>query len=106
MGVAAGSLADGTCPTTKTTVYTVPASTKAYVRLLTLHNLGTTTTTVVVYVKRSGSSSRVVDRGELGPSETGVSFDGVALTLSAGDEVELEASAGNVDYTLTGATET
>ena len=79
----------------------------AYVKFLHVHNTGSTTETVVIYVKRSGSSSRTVGRVILAQNEAADVLDKDAtLTLSTGDVIEGETTnATTVDYTITGAEE-
>lgn len=107
MPITAKSLADGQLASTKGTLYTVPAATRSYVKFLFLHNTGATSETVLVYVKRSGSSSRVIGRGVLAGDESLAVIDKDAtLTLSAGDVIEGETTtATTVDYVITGAEE-
>jgi hypothetical protein len=106
MAVTAKSIADGTCATTRTAIYTVPAATKAYVRHAVFYNAGTTSASLLVYLTRSGGTARVVDVGSIPAAGRGVSFDESALTMSTGDAIEVEASTGNVTYVVTGAEET
>ena len=107
MAITAKSLADGQLAATKGTLYTVPGGTVAYVKFLHVHNTGSTTETVVIYVKRSGSSSRTVGRVILAQNEAADVLDKDAtLTLSTGDVIEGETTnATTVDYTITGAEE-
>lgn len=106
MAVTAKSIADGTCATTQTAIYTVPASTKAYVRHAVFYNAGSTSVDLLVYLTRSGGTARVIDVGTIPAGGRAVSFDESALTMSAGDAIEVLASTGNVTYVVTGAEET
>lgn len=104
MAITSKSLAAGQIASTKTTIYTCPGSTVAYIHEFITFNTGATDETVIIYCKRSGGTSRVVDRGLLMENEKGlVEFAG---PLSAGDEIEAETTNGStVDYTITGAEE-
>lgn len=102
------SLADGQLASTKGTIYTTPASTVAYVKFLSCHNTGSTTETVIIYVKRSGSSSRVIGRAVLQGNEHCRFIDkDETITLAAGDLVEgVTTTATTVDFVITGVEET
>ena len=102
------SLADGQLAATKGTIYTTPSLTTAYVKWLSVHNTsGSTTETILVYVKRSGSSSRIIGRAVLLPNEhTRIISDGESIVLSAGDLIEAQTSnATTVDYVISGVEE-
>ncbi len=102
--ISAKVLADGQLPSSKGTIYTVPASTSAYVRCVRMHNTNTTDETINVYLK-PGSTSRQVGRWTLATRET-LEVD-LALTLEAGDLIEADTTtASKVDYVITGAEET
>jgi hypothetical protein len=100
------SLADGTIASSKTTIYTAPAGLVAYPRFLSLFNTNASDQTILVYLKRSGSSSRTLRRYVLAQYESALVFDkDDDLALSAGDEIEAETTnASAVEYVLTGAT--
>lgn len=96
-------------PNSKTTLYTVPASTFAYITGVMLANTETGTAyTVNIYLKRSGSTSRRL----LGASTSiaasarlDVIGDAQAIRLSAGDVIEGDAStASKIDYFICGVT--
>lgn len=107
MAITAKSLADGQVAAAKGTIYTCPALTKAYIKQVSFSNVAATTETVRFYVKRSGSTSRVVARGVLSTLETLVAVDkDAAITLSAGDVLEADTSnPASVDFLVTGAEE-
>jgi hypothetical protein len=102
-----GSLADGQLPAAKATLYAVPASTKVYLPRIgmTLFNTSATTTeTIAVYVKRSGSVSRQVAQFILAPKE--FATVNVPQPLSAADEIEgSSTNATTVDYLICGVRE-
>jgi hypothetical protein len=99
------SLADGQLPTSKTTLYTVPASTISYVKHFTCHNTGGASEVITIYIKRSGSTSRVIHTASLATGETSlVAEKDDGWVLSAGDVIEGDTSlsATTVDYTILG----
>ncbi len=100
-----GSLADGQLPAVKGTLYTVPASTKAYIHRMTVFNSSASLTeTVAVYVKRSGSTSRQIARYVLAPNEWAV-VD-VPNPLSTADVIEgSSTSVTTTDYVICGLLE-
>lgn len=107
MAITGKSLADGQVASTKGTIYTCPAATVTYVKWLSVHNTNTTAEDVIVYVKRSGSTSRVIYRASLSQNETAYPVDKDAgLVLSTGDVIEaVTTTAAKVDYLIAGAEE-
>ena len=102
-------LAEGQLPNAKGTLYTCPALTVTYIKFMAVTNeVGAGTELVVIYVKKSGSTSRVVCNGTLEEKEMiRVLDDGETLELSAGDLIEGETTtATTVDYVITGVEET
>lgn len=101
------SLADGQIADAKATIYTAPALTRVIVRSFDLGNDSENPVTVKLYIKRSGSVSRFIGSAILEAGEVfEVLSQGKVLVISAGDEIEAEATlASLVDYTLTGAAE-
>ena len=104
MVLAQKSLADGQLPDSKGTIYTVPSGTVAAPRFLSLYNTNASTQTIVIYLKRSGSSSRAIRRIVLAQYESALVFDkDDDLCLSPADEIEATTTtASAVDYALTG----
>lgn len=101
------ALADGQLSLAKTTLYTVPASTKAIVKSIILVNTNTTTSRIVqLYVNRTGTSRRIWARDyTITPKSR--AEDTAVITLETGDLIEGEADAASeVDYVISGATET
>ncbi len=101
------SLGDGQLPNAKGTLYTVAASTTAIICTITLVNTDTAMRTVNLYVKPSGSSSRMIipQNMEMGIDHCHIYKD--ELTLEAGDLIEGDASvATKIDYTINGVEET
>ena len=106
MAFTAASLADGQMAASEGSLY-VSTGVKAIVKHAHLRNAGATTETVIVYLKRSGGTSRQLFKGTLAPGE-GVDLltGGVVLVMSDGDDIRGETTtATTVDYTITGATE-
>lgn len=109
MAVAIKTLAAGQLPNTKTTLYTVPASTSALLTI-TLAATGASARTVNIYIKRSGGTSRRVlgmdtnmDPGDVGY----IDHEGRPWSLATGDIVEGDASAATeIDYTIDGVERT
>jgi hypothetical protein len=105
MAVTPKSIADGQLPASKGTLYTVPASTAALITI-TLSATGGSARTVNIYVKRSGSSSRLITPKDLtlNPGDAAyIDHAGRPYALSAGDEVEGDASAATeIDYLIDG----
>ena len=104
MALAIGTLADGQLPNSKTTLYTVPASTTAFVQV-TLVATGASARTVNIYLKRSGGTSRRIFPKDLSinPGDHASSKDERPYSLSTGDIIEGDASAASeVDYIIEG----
>jgi hypothetical protein len=105
MPFAASPLADGQVPSTKGTVYTVPASTTAYVYNMRLCNTNAVAQDVDVWVNVSGTS-RQIGRFSLAQYESADVFT-QPFHLSAGDLIEADTiTASAVDYVITGVLET
>ena len=96
-------LAEGQLPAAKGTLYTVPASTKAYVRKIFLYNDGAAVETILIYLKPS-STSRKVRRFVLAVDEGAEIAD---ILLEAADLIEGETTnATSVNYVIEGVEET
>lgn len=101
-------LASGQLPSTKTTLYTVPASTTAYVKFLSLANTsGSTTETILIFL-HDGTASRRIARVVLAPNETSRVIEiGEAANLGATNLIEGQSTnATTVDYWISGVEET
>jgi hypothetical protein len=107
MAFTAGTLADGQAATSLTTIYTVPASTKAYIKSWTIYNTNAATQTVGCYVKRSGSTARQYRQFSLDQNESAdVLSPGTSIQLSTGDVLQMiTTTATALDYMVTGVTE-
>jgi hypothetical protein len=99
-------LGDGQLPTTKGTLYTVPASTTAYVKRVAFFNTNATEQTILVYLNLSGVS-RLWRRYVLAQNESADLLEhGDALLLAAGDLLEAQTTTGSaVDYIVMGIEE-
>jgi hypothetical protein len=94
-------LAEGQLPAAKGTLYTVPAATHAIIRTVTFNQVAGGSQTVILYIKKSGSTSRVFSRAVLGTSEFAHEED--IGTLDTGDIIEGETTnAASVDYAVMG----
>lgn len=107
MAFTAKVLAEGQLATSKGTLYTVPASTKAYIKFFNIFNTNAATQTVNIYLK-PGSTSRQVIRLSLAQYESANLLDILgSFTLEAGDLIEADTTTGTaVDYVITGIEET
>jgi hypothetical protein len=95
---------DGQVPATIGALYTVPASTVAFVRTLRFYNTSATPQTVVVYLDQTGTD-RKAWRFQLELDESAVIED--RLALKAGAVIEAETTtAGVVEYAIHGVEET
>jgi len=81
-------LAQGQLPAVKTTLYTVPAATAAYVKFFSINNVSAVVQNVEILVNTAGTSRRI-SYTSLGPNEGARIIDkDEALTLEAGDIIE------------------
>lgn len=93
-------LASGQVAAVKGTIFT--ATTTTIVRLVTFVHVSGGTQDVVLYVKKSAGTSRVVSRAELEINEFAHEED--IITLEAGDTLEAATTnATSVDFVVTGA---
>lgn len=100
-------MADGQVATSKGTLYTVPASTSAYVKSITFFNTNAATQTLNVYLK-PGATSRQIRRVSLAQYESYDVLDGLGpIVLETGDLIEADTTTGTaVDFIITGVEET
>ena len=105
MAVALVAPGDEQLPSSKGTLYTVPASTSALVTIVISHT-GAVARTANLFLRRSGGTSRrIVPKDlELDVSDTAyVDHEGRPFAMAAGDLIEGDASAAaEVDYTIDG----
>ncbi len=107
MAFAGKVLADGQLAITKGTLYTVPATTVAYVKFLSVFNTNAITQTVIIYVNTGGTSRKIANVSFLAVDEYSRIIDkDEALVLEAGDLIEGETTtASAVDFTIQGVEE-
>ena len=109
MAVTPKTLAAGQLPASKTTLYTVPGATQALLTI-TLVATGASDRNANLYLKRSGGTSRrIIPKDMLmNPGDAAyLDHQGRPYALSAGDEIEGDASAASeVDYTIDGMEKT
>lgn len=100
-------LSDGFVANAQAAIYTVPASTVAYVKQLYLANINAATQSVILYLNTSGTA-RQWKVLTLAQNEAADIFeDGESVQLQAGDTVEaVTTTASAVAYTTTGVEET
>lgn len=94
-------LAEGQLGAAKGTLYTVATSRQVIMRTVSFNHVAGGTQTVILYVKKSGSTSRQFSRAILLTNEFAHEED--IGTLDAGDSIEAQATdASSVDYTVMG----
>uniref|UniRef100_A0A6M3IQS1 Uncharacterized protein n=1 Tax=viral metagenome TaxID=1070528 RepID=A0A6M3IQS1_9ZZZZ len=96
----------GQLGTTKTTLYTCPASTQAIVKTITLTNTSGSTVKVNLYVQKDGTNSRRICPKDM-ELKAGYTYkDNDVHTLDAADLVEGDANVASViDYSISGVQE-
>jgi hypothetical protein len=97
-------LGEGQVASSKGTIYTVPASTSAYVKSITFYNTNAATQTLNIYLK-PGATSRQIRRVSLAQYE---SYEFTSpYVLETGDLIEADTTTATaVDYIITGIEET
>lgn len=107
MAIEIKSLGTGQLAGAKATIYTCPALTTAIVRLLTYVNTGAAARTVNLFVKESAGVSRRIIPEDMSLDPGFLMEEDSVITLSAGDELEGDASVANeVDYAIFGVERT
>jgi hypothetical protein len=97
------ALASGQLAGSKGTLYTVPGSTQAVVKSITLVNTDSVTRTVNLYVNTAGTSRRICPKDLSLPAGAMFELDRV-ITLEAADLIEGDASTATVvDFVISGA---
>lgn len=95
-------LGHGQLANSKTTIYTVPASTSTIVKTITLVNTNTTTENVNLYIYRATASRRIIPQNMNLVAGNLVIYDD-ELCLEAGDLIEGDTTtASKVDYSIHG----
>jgi len=100
-------MGDGQLATTKGTLYTVPSVTSAYVKTFTVFNTNAATQTVIIYLKPSATSRKVIQLS-LAQNESANVVDLIGqFILETGDLIEGETTTTTaVDYFIAGVEET
>ena len=99
------NLANGQLANAKGTIYTVPASTQAVIKSITLYNTNSTAETVALYILKSSGTSRQIVGGSLVASG-GYMIDDTEYTLGAADIIQGDTTtASKVDFTISGIEE-
>lgn len=99
-------LAEGQLANTKGTLYTVPASTTAYITSIILYQSSATPQTMILYYK-PGSTSRVIHYGAAVAQYTTTRINAAGDCLQTGDLIEGETTTNAVvDYVIMGIEET
>lgn len=94
-------LANGQLGSTKATIYTCPSSYQAIIRTVSFCQVANGSQNVVLYVKKSGGTSRVFSRATLDTNE--YAHEDAIGTLDVGDVLEAySTNAASVDYTVMG----
>lgn len=96
-------LANGQLPNAIGDLYTVPASTQAIIKTITLVNTNTTTENVNLYILPSGGTARrIIPKDMSFPTKYSLETD-QEYTLEAGDKIQGDTTtAVKVDYTING----
>lgn len=105
MSFAGALMADGQVSDSKGTLYTVPASTVAYIGFFSLFNTNAATQTIIVYI--NNGTSRKVRQFDLDQNESAdVLESSQKIVLEAGDLIEAETTtASAVDFVISGVEE-
>ena len=94
-------LGQGQLPNAEGSLYLVPGGTTAVAKKIIIHNRKATTETVIIYIKKSGGTSRIIIYVELATRHT--IHDNEAHSLGAGDDIRGQTTtAAEVDYTIDG----
>ena len=94
-------LGQGQLPNAEGSLYLVPGGTTAVAKKITIHNRKATTETVIIYIKKSGGTSRIIIYVALKTRYTIIDDDPHAL--GAGDDIRGQTTtAAEVDYTVDG----
>src|SRR5688572_13570831 len=93
------SLADGQVASSAGDLYTVPASTVAYIKKAIFTNINAAARSLTIYLTRSGSSDREIAHADTLAQHEGLEIEN--LVLSDGDKIRAVASAAtSVDYVI------
>lgn len=96
------NLANGTVPSSKTTVYTVPSGKYAIIRSIVVVPNNTVGLSVNLYANFGAGSRLLCPKDMYIPAGEFVEHD-ISITLEAGHVIEIaSSSAGNADYVISG----
>lgn len=99
-------LAEGQLATSWAAIYTVPASTAAYIKDIWVFNTNAAAQTIEIRINGSGTG-RKRTRLTLNINESADILEGNGFTLEAGDSIEAQTTTATaVDYTVHGVQET
>jgi hypothetical protein len=106
MTITAKQLADGQLPAAAGDLYTVPASTTAYVKSIVLVNTGAGDNDVNLLILPAAGVARQITPVDLTMVSGDAYFDATPYVLDAGDKLRGDADNPNeVDYVISGAEE-
>lgn len=101
------ALADGTLAIAAAAIYTVPGSTVAYVKSISLFNDNAVTQTILLYLNTTGTARKWRRYVLLENESVEVLTGGETVVLAAGDTIEaVTTTASVVPFTITGVEET
>ncbi|KKL68718.1 hypothetical protein LCGC14_2122170 [marine sediment metagenome] len=104
MTVTIKSLKDGQLPSSKTTLYTVPAATQTVINRIRLVNTNSTAETINLYFKASGGTSRRIIPEDYSLAAKALFVMDDVLTMEVSDVVEGDTTTvSKVDYVISGA---
>jgi len=102
MSFIADILAEGQVSDSEGVLYTVPSSTKAYIRFMTFFNTNATPQTLILYVRKGAGTSRKFFQCELSQNRT-MECDS-PIALGAGDTIRAETTTASVvNFVISGA---
>lgn len=103
MGQEIKNLGNGQLASSKGTIYTVPASTTAIVKNISLVNTNTSAEGVNLYYKKSGGTSRRIFAVDYSLAAGACVNHEITITMGAADVLEGDAdTASKVDYVISG----
>lgn len=103
MAIAASNLNNGTVSDTKGTLYTGVSGKVTLVKSMIFHNTNTTTETLIVYLKDSGGSSKVIAQKNIEENSTFTLHLKSPFHLQLNDLIEAETTtAAVVNYWISG----
>jgi hypothetical protein len=102
MTITIKNLGNGQLPSSTGDLYTVPAATTAWVKIITLVNTNTVAETVNLYYLKSGGTARRIVTMNYSLS-AGYYLEASTISMGAGDKIQGDATdASKVDYVISG----